>query len=419
MSNSNISISVKNVSKSYKLYKKPSDRLREVLHPFRKSYHIEFSALKDISFEIPKGQILGIVGKNGSGKSTLLKILTGILTPTTGQVHVDGRISALLELGAGFNPELTGMENIFLNGSLMGISEKEMLSKVADIIEFADIGEFIHQPVKMYSSGMFVRLAFAVAINVDPDILIIDEALSVGDIRFQQKCYRKIQDFFEKGKTVIFVGHDLSVINNFCSWCLWINEGQLMRSGPPKEVTKDYTSFMVYGMTSDVSSSVQSNNNQGWIETGSFESFGDMEATVQALRVQDQNGKCPEIYLGGESVSIDLRVNAQTTIDQPILGFVVKDRLGKSVFGSNNFVSDMFLSAIPKGNHIYRISFPFPHISNGEYLLTLAIAQGNQHDHIQKHWVHDCFVFKVANPALKYRNGDGLVLNDVGFDKIQ
>ena len=201
MSNS-IAITINHLTKVYKLYDRPVDRLKESLHPLKKKYHKDFYALNDVSFEIKKGETVGIIGKNGAGKSTLLKIITGVLTPTSGSIHVNGRIASLLELGAGFNLEYTGLENIYFQGTLMGFSHEEMEAKIGEIVDFADIGDFIHQSVKMYSSGMFARLAFAVAINVEPDILIVDEALSVGDMRFQQKCYRKFREFQEANKTI-------------------------------------------------------------------------------------------------------------------------------------------------------------------------------------------------------------------------
>ena len=409
-----IAIRVQNLTKVYKLYEKPSNRLREVFHPLRKKYHRDFAALKDLSFEIEKGQVVGIIGKNGSGKSTLLKILTGVLTPSSGRVEVNGRIAALLELGAGFNPELTGRENIYLNGALMGYSHEQMDQRIQNIIEFADIGEFIEQPVKMYSSGMFVRLAFAVAINVDPDILIIDEALSVGDIRFQQKCIRKIQEFFEKGKTVLFVGHDLAAINSFCSICFWIHEGQLISQGEPKDITKEYTSFMAYGMISN--RSVEEGHKvemaAAWQRTASFSSFGDREALIQSIRVYSENGVTPASLWGGELVSIEMKIECQKRIENPIIGFIVKNRLGHSIFGGNTFGHKINISPMEPPGDTYKISFKFPYLSNGEYTLTLAVADGNQYDHVQKHWVHDCFVFSVNNPNIKYQNGDGLVLEN-------
>lgn len=415
-----IAIRVENLSKRYKLYSKPSDRLLEALHPFRKKYHHEFAALKGISFEIPKGQTVGIIGKNGSGKSTLLKILTGVLTPSSGVVEVNGKVAALLELGAGFNPDLTGIENVYLNGSLMGYSHEEMSPKIQSIIEFADIGEFVDQPVKMYSSGMFVRLAFAVAINVDPDILIVDEALSVGDIRFQQKCIRKIQEFFEKGKTVIFVGHDLVAINSFCTTCFWINDGILVSSGSPQDIIKEYSSFMAYGMTSQhvVEGELEKDLAQ-WVNTETFASFGDREASILGIRVLSEHGATPNSFFGGEKLLIEIKISVQKALSSPIIGFIVKDRLGNNVFGGNTFVYGIEIGPMKPGDSAYRLYFDFPYLSNGEYSMTLALADGHQDDHVQKHWVHDCFIFRVSNPKSRYQNGDGLVLeNSFRFEKI-
>lgn len=404
-------IRIRNLSKTYRLYGKASDRMREALSPFRKRYHREFHALKNINFDIFKGQTVGIIGKNGSGKSTLLKILTGVLTPSSGSVEVSGKISALLELGAGFNPDLTGLENIYLNGSLMGFNASAMKEKLQDIIDFADIGSFIDQPVRMYSSGMFVRLAFSVAINVDPDILIVDEALSVGDIRFQQKCIRKMQDFMEMGKTVIFVGHDLAAIKSFCTFCLWINEGTLISAGKPHDVIKEYASFMAYGMTSQSKVAERGElQDINWVETEAFESFGDRQGVISRLRVVTEEGLVPISFLGGENLVIQIEINVHVLIPQPILGFIVKDRLGNHIFGGNTLGHGIDVGSMDVGNHTYRLSFEFPFLSNGEYSMTIALADGTQYEHVQKHWVHDCFIFKVSNPNLRYQNGDGLVL---------
>ena len=220
-----IAIQVRNVSKMYKLYDKPSDRLKESLGLTRQKKYREHFALKNIDFEVKKGETVGIIGTNGSGKSTILKIITGVLNPTEGDVSVNGRISALLELGAGFNMEYTGIENVYLNGTMLGFSEKEIDERLDAILDFADIGDFVNQPVKSYSSGMFVRLAFAVAINIDPDILIVDEALSVGDVFFQAKCYRKFEEFKKQGKTILFVSHDLGSISKYCDRAILINKG--------------------------------------------------------------------------------------------------------------------------------------------------------------------------------------------------
>jgi ABC-type polysaccharide/polyol phosphate transport system ATPase subunit len=235
-----IVISVKDLSKSYKMYSTPTERMKELLHPFGKRYHRDFWALRDINLEISKGTTFGIVGQNGSGKSTLLQIITGILQPTSGSIRVSGRVSALLELGAGFNKEFTGRENVFMQGAVMGISRQEMEERFDQIEEFAGIGRFIDQPTKTYSSGMYVRLAFAVAINVDPEILIIDEALAVGDIKFKRKCYDRIEKFRKDKKTILFVSHDMNTINLLCDKAMLLNKGQIIEQGEPKYVTKRY-----------------------------------------------------------------------------------------------------------------------------------------------------------------------------------
>ncbi|MEM4134582.1 MAG: ABC transporter ATP-binding protein [Candidatus Micrarchaeia archaeon] len=240
---SDIAVKVENLTKIYKLYDKPIDRLKEALNPFGKKYHKDFYALKDVSFEVKKGETVGIIGKNGAGKSTLLKIITGVLTPTSGSIQVNGRIASLLELGAGFNPEYTGIENIYLQGTLMGYTREEIDAKLDEIISFADIGEFIHQPVKMYSSGMFARLAFAVAINVDPDILIVDEALSVGDIFFVEKCISKVNYLLSRGNTtLIFVSHDLTILRRVVRRCIWMENGSIFKDGNALELIDYYAS---------------------------------------------------------------------------------------------------------------------------------------------------------------------------------
>ena len=241
---SDIAIKVDNISKLYKLYDKPSDRFKEALGLSRKKRYKEHYALDNVSFDVQRGETVGIIGTNGSGKSTILKIITGVLNPTKGNIQINGRISALLELGAGFNMEYTGLENVYLNGTMIGFSREEIDRKLQDILAFADIGEFVNQPVKTYSSGMFVRLAFAVAINIDPEILIVDEALSVGDVFFQAKCYKKFEEFKEQGKTVLFVSHDLGSISKYCERVVLLNRGVKILEGEPKEVIDTYKKIL-------------------------------------------------------------------------------------------------------------------------------------------------------------------------------
>lgn len=241
---SDIAISIKSLSKYYKLYNNPKDRLKEALNPFSKIYHKKFYATKDINLEIRKGEILGIVGKNGSGKSTLLKLITKVLLPDKGSIKVDGQVSALLELGSGFNPEFTGLQNIFFYGTILGFSKKEMDSKLDEILSFADIGDFINQPLKTYSSGMKSRLGFSVAIHIDPEILILDEVLSVGDIHFKRKSYAKMQEFFESGKTIIYVSHSSGEINRLCTRAIMLHDGEILMDGEAKEITKYYEKYL-------------------------------------------------------------------------------------------------------------------------------------------------------------------------------
>ena len=242
---SDVAIKVDNVSKIYKLYDKPTDRLKESLGLSRKKMYKEHYALKDVSFDVHRGETVGIIGTNGSGKSTILKIITGVLNPTQGEVKIAGRISALLELGAGFNMEYTGIENIYLNATMMGFTKEETDAKLQSILDFADIGEFVYQPVKTYSSGMFVRLAFAVSINIDPDILIVDEALSVGDVFFQVKCYHKFEEFKKLGKTILFVSHDLGSVSKYCDRVILLNQGVKISEGEPKKIVDEYKQVLV------------------------------------------------------------------------------------------------------------------------------------------------------------------------------
>ncbi len=239
-----ITISVNSLSKTYKLYDSKQDFIKEALHPFRKCYHNKYNALKNISFKVTKGEVVGIIGRNGSGKSTLLKVLASVVTPTSGTYQCKGRVAALLELNGGFNRDLSGVENIKFLGALQGFTRNEMEVRMKDIFDFAEIGEYIYQPVKTYSSGMYMRLAFSLAINIDPDTLIVDEVLAVGDLKFREKCYSRIEKFKNEGKTIVICTHDLNIVKDFCSRAIWIHKGKLMKDDEPIEVVKEYSSFM-------------------------------------------------------------------------------------------------------------------------------------------------------------------------------
>jgi ABC-type polysaccharide/polyol phosphate transport system ATPase subunit len=407
----NIAIKVNHLTKIYKLYNKPIDRLKESLHPLKKQYHKDFFALNDVSFEIKKGETVGIIGKNGAGKSTLLKIITGVLTPSSGHVHTNGRIASLLELGAGFNPEYTGIENIYLQGTLMGYSHDEMKSKIEDILSFADIGDFVHQPVKMYSSGMFARLAFSVAINVEPEILIVDEALSVGDTRFQQKCYRKFREFQDSNKTILFVTHDTSSIVNYCSRSIWINDGRKEDEGDPKIICKRYMSMMAYDKKTEniVHDLVIKNGNDiidnliiknvdsiQWIDTDGLESFGDKRILITGISLFDANNNAKNLFSGNEEMVIKIKFYSTENINNLIPGFTVYDYLGNAVFGANTALYDnKDVHFKEKNEHIVSFKFIVPLLKNGEYNISPAIAEGTLDEHIQQHWVHNAIQFKI------------------------
>lgn len=415
-------VEAKKLSKQYKLYSRPTDRLKEAL--FRKKRHLDFMALNEVSFSISSGECVGIIGKNGSGKSTLLKLVTGVLSPTSGTINIKGKISALLELGAGFNPELTGLENIYLNGTIMGYSRSEMDLRLNEILEFADIGEFINHPVKTYSSGMFVRLAFAVAINVDPDILIVDEALSVGDIRFQQKCYRKI-DELKKSKTIIVVSHDMSVINKYCDRVIWINEGELLDEGTPKEISKKYQAFMIganykkYNYSQSEERSIDLKNsliNDIDPLADELDVMGDDSALITGISVVEiRSRQKVSIVDPGERIRVLIRLDVFREIEDPIIGFSVKDRLGTIIGQTNSFVIGERLYPIKAGtNYIFSFEFDFPSLNHGQYTISPAIASGTQEEHRQHSWVHDAFIIEVL-PQGKDTLSGIIQLDDVSF----
>ena len=417
-------IEIKHISKIYNLYKSPADRVKEALHPFNKKFHKDFFALKDITFDVNKGDVLGIIGKNGAGKSTLLKILTGVLTPTSGSYTINGRISALLELGGGINPEYTGIENIYFNGSILGLTKEQIDAKIQEIIDFAEIGDFINIPVKTYSSGMAVRLAFAIAINIDPDILIVDEALSVGDMRFQQKSLRRMRKLMEKAKAIIFVTHDIGMVLNFCNKVIWLKDGEIFKSGEPEEICKQYLSYMAYEdigtekVDSEASGIPSKINNQSWINTDKFESFGERGACIEKVSFYNTEHQNP-ILNGNEHVDLLMHVKVFENIHDPIIGFIIKDRLGNNITGMNTFVNDIKIGELNIGTYNFKINFKLPNICNGVYTISPALAEGAMLSHIQHHWVHDVIQFNVNNSDIRYTIGLNHILDNVDFEIIE
>lgn len=366
-----VAIEVRNLNKVYTLYDKPSDRFREALKLTRKQYKQHY-ALRDVNMSIAKGETVGIIGTNGSGKSTILKIITGVLHPTSGQVQVNGRISALLELGAGFDMEYNGIENVYLNGTMLGFSEEEIEAKLPEILEFADIGDYVHQPVKTYSSGMFVRLAFAVAINIDPEILIVDEALSVGDVFFQAKCYRKFEEFKKKGKTILFVSHDLGSISRYCDRVYLLNQGVLLGEGAPKKMIDAYKQVLVGQYEEESGPEHESGGDPG--HNPEPLEYGTHQAEIQEVYITDERGIHASAILKGSLFSIHMKVAFYEHIPAPIFAYTVKNVIGVEITGTNTMVEKAYLDSAEPGQVKEIVFTQEMNLQGGEYLLSLGLT---------------------------------------------
>lgn len=393
-----VAISVEHLSKRYKLYDKPSDRLKEALG--KKVNVREHYALRDVNFQIQKGECVGIIGTNGSGKSTVLKIITGVVNPTEGEVKVDGRISALLELGAGFNMEYTGLENIYLNGTMIGFSREEIDQKLDDILQFADIGDFVHQPVKTYSSGMFVRLAFAVAINIDPEILIVDEALSVGDVFFQSKCYRKFEEFKKMGKTIVFVSHDLGSISRYCDRVILLNKGVLLKEGKPKEMINLYKKVLVQ-MDGD------KNKAAGVEKEGIFDrpfsqnpnvlEYGGSQAQIVDFTIEDENGVPGNTIEKMSTFTIKYKVVFHEDVNAPIYTFTIKDLKGTEITGTNTMYERVTIEPKKKGDSQIVSFTQTMNLQGGEYLLSISCTGYENGDFNVYHRLYDVCSISVVS----------------------
>ncbi|MCR4599589.1 MAG: ABC transporter ATP-binding protein [Acetatifactor sp.] len=371
-----IAIQVKDVVKVYKLYDSMRARVKDAFGLGKGSFKPHY-ALNGVSMDIKRGETVGIIGTNGSGKSTILKIITGVLHPTSGEVNVNGRISALLELGAGFNPEYSGVENVYLNGTMMGFSEKEIDEKLPAILEFADIGDYVYQPVKTYSSGMFVRLAFAVAINIEPEILIVDEALSVGDVFFQSKCYHKFEEFKEMGKTIVFVSHDLNSISKYCDRVFLLNKGTLLGVGNAKEMIDAYKQVLV--------GQYRANGSRGTTQGALDEAFaeaegknpnaleyGDGSAVIEEYYLTDENGTRTNTLLKGTEFTLHEKIRFTKDVPAPIFAFTVKNVRGTEITGTNTMLEKAYLEGAKEGQ-VLEITFTQKvDLQGGEYLLSLG-----------------------------------------------
>ncbi len=399
-----IAINVDNVSKIYRLYNKPSDRLKEALGFSKKKLYQEHYALNNVSFEVRKGETVGIIGTNGSGKSTILKIITGVLNPTQGNVSIQGRISALLELGAGFNMEYTGIENIYLNGTMMGFSEEEINAKMDDILSFADIGDFVHQPVKTYSSGMFVRLAFAVAINIDPEILIVDEALSVGDVFFQVKCYHKFEEFKKMGKTILFVSHDLGSISKYCDRVILLNKGVKEAEGKPKEIVDLYKQLMAQNdAPTDVPKTVVENNQQGmWKQylnnNPKFQDYGEKHGEIVDYAIIDETGKITSNIQKNTEFTIKMKVRFHKELQEPIFAFTIKDLQGTEVTGTNTMYEDIPVGPVKEGEERVIEFKQNMNLQGRDYMLSLGCVGFFSNKFVVYHRLYDvCDIHVISD----------------------
>jgi lipopolysaccharide transport system ATP-binding protein len=417
-------VRVSDVSKRYEIYDKPSDRLWQSVFRRRRQFYKEFWALRNISLDIKQGETFGIIGKNGSGKSTLLQIICGTLRPTSGHVACAGKVAALLELGAGFNPEFTGRENAILNGTILGLSAEQIEERLPSIIEFAEIGDFIDRPVKTYSSGMFVRLAFAVIAHVDAEVLIIDEALAVGDAQFTQKCMRFLRDFKQRG-TLIFVSHDTSSILNLCERAIWLDRGELQAVGDAKSVTEQYLASLFNQRQKDQRSVPEYNQrfvparewkdqrlsliNQSTLRNdleifqfkpGSNAFFGDGGIELLSIVLEDEAGSPLSWAVGGEFVQLRVTARSSVELDQPIAGFYLKDKLGQTLFGDNTYLSRSPGLTVKPGQCLSAtFAFPMPTLPVGDYSFDVAIANGTQERHTQHYWGHDVLLIRSVSSS--------------------
>ncbi|MDO4632286.1 MAG: ABC transporter ATP-binding protein [Eubacteriales bacterium] len=416
-------ISAEHLNKVYKLYNRPSDRLKEVLG--RKVGAKENYALKDVNFTVNKGETVGIIGTNGSGKSTLLKIITGVASPTSGSVKVNGRISALLELGAGFNYEYSGVENVYLNGTMIGFSKEEIDERLDDILKFADIGDYVYQPVKTYSSGMFVRLAFAVAINIDPEILIVDEALSVGDVFFQAKCYRKFDEFKKKGKTIVFVSHDLGAISRYCDRVLLLNKGVVMDEGTPKEMVDLYKQLLVKRDKEkpEGSRKVQAAGDgfeRPFAQNPEALEYGEKEAEIIDFTMEDASGTPTNTFEKMTEFVIRMKVYFHEEVEDPIYAFTIKDMRGTEITGTNTMYEKTVVGKKNPGD-VQMIEFRQKmNLQGGEYLLSLGCTGYAQGEFRAYHRLYDiCSINVVAakNTVGFYDMDSAVTVTDVREDK--
>lgn len=405
---SEVAISVKDVSKMYKLFDKNSDRLKDALGFLKKQLYKEHYALHHLSFDVYKGETVGIIGTNGAGKSTILKIITGVLNPTEGELEINGRISALLELGAGFNPEYNGIENVYLNGTMLGFTKEEIDERLPKILEFADIGDFVYQPVKTYSSGMFVRLAFAVAINIDPEILIVDEALSVGDVFFQAKCYQKFEDFKRDGKTILFVSHDLGSISRYCDRVILLNKGEKQSEGKPKDMINLYKRLITTKADNNQNenakdkelvsiNSISGEWKKNFTVNPKLEEYGDGKANIIDFAIIDNEGNLTNVIEKGTKFTVKTKIRIEEPIKDPIFTLTFKNVRGIDITGTNTMLEDIRLGVCNAGECYIASYEQEMNLQGGEYLISMSCTGYENGDLKAHHRLYDLLSITVVS----------------------
>lgn len=380
-------LSAHTISKTFKLYQAPSDRLKEII--FRRSYHKEYHALRDISFEVRAGETLGIVGQNGAGKSTLLKILTGVLIPDTGRVTVDGRITGLLELGTGFNPEFSGKDNIFLNGGYLGLSHREIEERFDRIVDFTELGDFIDESIKTYSSGMIMRLAFSVAIHANPSSFVIDEALSVGDAYFQQKCMRKIREFKENGGSIVFVSHSMNAVKVLCDRVILLMDGECAAIGDPETIINRYN-FLVAKRNKGEELHYHS------AIDGEASSYGNEKIAISGVQLLAEDGQPSAVVQAGQPTTIQISLTARESVESVTVGVLIRDQFGQDIFGTNSHYLKCPLSVGAGKSHTVSYYFNEFNVGPGKYTITVATHSGHDHTEECYNWVDKSVAFEVV-----------------------
>lgn len=424
--NGEVIIEARGLGKCYQLYDKPVHRMLQSLVGGRRRFYREFWALRGVEFEVRRGETLGVVGRNGAGKSTLLQMIAGTLKPTEGKAGVHGRVAALLELGSGFNPEFTGRENVYLNASILGLSRAQIDARIGDILAYADIGEFVDQPVRSYSTGMVMRLAFAVVVHVDADILIIDEALAVGDAFFMQKCMRYMREFRKRG-TMLFVSHDSSAITSLCDRAIWLDQGVLRAAGEARKVMQAYiqASFQDEqggsghahfpdGAAPAITRLQQTDLRQELLDRSQLrndmrifpfqpgtDSFGEDRVRIIHVSICNEEGQPLAVALAGECITLRIDLVANESVDNAITGFYVKDRLGQLMFGDNTALSHEADFSLAKGEHCHAsFRFVMPRLLPGEYFVACGVSEGTQTQHVVQHWMHEALRFTAVGGSM-------------------